>query len=174
MVLPGQFIQAGATVAFVISDVSTLWVQGHIYEKDLRSIHKGDVAEMRNTSFPGVFHGTVSYIGDMIDPATRTTPVRIVTNNIDGLLKKDLFLDVTIQDRSQHQALVVPTTSVLYDDQNFPFVYLQVEPGKFAQKLVKIGGQQQDQTEILDGLKEGDRVVSQGSVFLQFASTFQE
>ena len=173
MVLPGQFIQAGVTVAFVISDVSTLWVQGHIYEKDLRSIHKGDAVEMRNTSFPVVFHGTVSYIGDMIDPATRTTPVRIVTSNIDGLLKKDLFLDVTIQDKSQHQALVVPTTSVLYDDQNFPFVFLQVEPGKFAQKPVKIGGQQQDQTEILDGLKEGDRVVSQGSVFLQFASTFQ-
>jgi membrane fusion protein, heavy metal efflux system len=173
MVLPGQFIQAGATVAFVISDVSTLWVQGHIYEKDLRSIHKGDVVEMRNTSFPVVFRGTVSYIGDMIDPATRTTPVRIVTSNIDGLLKKDLFLDVTIQDKSQHQALVVPTTSVLYDDQNFPFVFVQVEPGKFAQKPVKIGGQQQDQIEILDGLKEGDRVVSQGSVFLQFASTFQ-
>ena len=130
MVLPGQFIQAGATVAFVISDVSTLWVQGHIYEKDLRSIHKGDVAEMRNTSFPGVFHGTVSYIGDMIDPATRTTPVRIVTSNIDGLLKKDLFLDVTIEDKSQHQALVVPTTSVLYDEQNFPFVYVQVETGQ--------------------------------------------
>jgi membrane fusion protein, heavy metal efflux system len=173
MVLPGQFIQAGVTAAFVISDVSTLWVQGHIYEKDLRSIHKGDVAEMRNTSFPIVFHGTVSYIGDMIDPATRTTPVRIVTSNIDGLLKKDLFLDVTIQDKSQHQALVVPTTSVLYDDQNLPFVFVQVEPGKFAQKPVKIGGQQQDQIEILDGLKEGERVVAQGSVFLQFASTFQ-
>jgi len=174
MVLPGQFIQAGTTAAFVISDVSTLWVQGHIYEKDLRSIHVGDVAEMRNTSFPGVFHGTVSYIGDMIDPATRTTPVRIVTKNSDRLLKKDLFLDVTIQDKSQHQALVVPTTSVLYDDQNFPFVYLQVEAGKFAQRAIKIGGQQQDQIEVLDGLKEGDRVVSQGSVFLQFASTFQE
>jgi len=174
MVLPGQFIQAGTTAAFVISDVSTLWVQGHIYEKDLRSIHVGDVAEMRNTSFPGVFHGTVSYIGDMIDPATRTTPVRIVTKNSDRLLKKDLFLDVTIQDKSQHQALVVPTTSVLYDDQNFPFVYLQVEAAKFAQRAIKIGGQQQDQIEVLDGLKEGDRVVSQGSVFLQFASTFQE
>ena len=82
-----------------------------------------------------IFHGTVSYIGDMIDPATRTTPVRIVTKNSDGLLKKDLFLDVTIQDKSQHEALVVPTTSVLYDDQNVPFVYVQVEPGKFAQTL---------------------------------------
>ena len=173
MVLPGQFIQAGTTAAFVISDVSTLWVQGHIYEKDLRSIHKGDVVEMRNTSFPVVFHGTVSYIGDMIDPATRTTPVRIVTKNSEGLLKKDLFLDVTIKDKSERQALVVPTTSVLYDEQNFPFVYLQVETGKFAQRQVKIGAQQQDQIEILDGVKEGDRVVSQGSVFLQFANSFQ-
>src|SRR5262249_35913795 len=98
MVLPGQVIQAGTTAAFVITDVSTLWVQGHIYEKDLQSIRKGDTVEMRNASFPIVFHGTVSYIGDMIDPATRTTPVRIVTKNVDSLLKKDLFLDVTIQD----------------------------------------------------------------------------
>jgi membrane fusion protein, heavy metal efflux system len=173
LVLPGQFIQAGTTAAFVISDVSTLWVQGHIYEKDLRSVHKGDVAEMRNSSFPVVFHGTVLYIGDMIDPATRTTPVRIVTKNSEGLLKKDLFLDVTINDKTTRETLTVPTTSVLHDEQNFPFVYVQVETGKFAQRQVKIGAQEQDQIEILDGLKEGDRVVSQGSVFLQFANSFQ-
>jgi cobalt-zinc-cadmium efflux system membrane fusion protein len=109
----------------------------------------------------------------MIDPATRTTPVRIVTRNSEGLLKKDLFLDVTIKDKTERAVLVVPTTSMLYDEQNFPFVYVQVEPGKFAQRHVKIGAQQQDQIEILDGVKEGDRVVSQGSVFLQFANSFQ-
>ena len=173
MVLPGQFIQAGTTAAFVISDVSTLWVQGHIYEKDLQSIHKGDAVEMRNSSFSVLFHGTVSYIGDMIDPATRTTPVRIVTTNRDGLLKKDLFLDVTINGRATREALVVPTTSVLYDEQNFPFVYVQVTQGQFAQRQITIGAQQQDQIEILQGLKEGDRVVSQGSLFLQFANSFQ-
>ncbi len=173
MVLPGQLIQAGTTAAFVITDVSTLWVQGHIYEKDLRSIHKGDAVEMRSASFPVVFHGTVAYIGDMIDPATRTTPVRIVTKNVEGLLKKDLFLDVTIQDRSEHQALTVPTAAVLYDEQNAPFVYVQIETGKFAQRQVKLGTQQQDKTEVLSGLAAGDRVVSQGSVFLQFANSFQ-
>ena len=173
MVLPGQVIQGGTTAAFVISDVSTLWVQGHIYEKDLPLVHIGDAVEMRNSSFPVAFRGTVSYIGDMIDPATRTTPVRIVTRNSDSLLKKDLFLDVTIQDKTPRQALVVPTTSVLYDEQNFPFVYVQVEVGTFAQHQIKIGGQQQDQVEILDGVKEGDRVVAQGSVFLQFANSFQ-
>ena len=96
----------------------------------------------------------------------------ILLQKAHGKLHQPLLEDGAAQ--SQHQALVVPTTSVLYDDQNFPFVYLQVEAGKFAQRAIKIGGQQQDQIEVLDGLKEGDRVVSQGSVFLQFASTFQE
>ena len=78
-----------------------------------------------------------------------------------------------IHDKTTRDVLVVPTTAVLYDEQNFPFVYLQVEPGKFAQRLVKLGGQQGDETQVLDGLKAGDPVVSQGSVFLQFANTYQ-
>jgi cobalt-zinc-cadmium efflux system membrane fusion protein len=68
---------------------------------------------------------------------------------------------------------MVPTTAVLYDEQNFPFVYVQVEQGKFAQRLVKIGGQQGDDTQVLGGLEAGDLVVSQGRVFLQFANTYQ-
>jgi cobalt-zinc-cadmium efflux system membrane fusion protein len=62
----------------------------------------------------------------------------------------------------------------LYDEQNLPFVYVQAEAGRFAQRLVKIGGQQGDQTEILDGVTIGEPVVSQGSVFLQFANTYQQ
>jgi len=173
MVLPGQFIQAGTTAAFVISNTSTVWVQGHVYDKDLVPVHVGDKVDERNSSFPDTFHGIVSYIGEMLDPATRTTPVRIVTQNPSGLLKKDLFVDVVIHDKATRDVLVVPTTAVLYDEQNFPFVYVQVEPGKFAQRLVKLGGQQGDATEVVDGLRAADPVVSQGSVFLQFANTYQ-
>jgi membrane fusion protein, heavy metal efflux system len=173
MVLPGQFIQAGTTAAFVISNTATLWVQGHVYDKDLASVHVGDKVDERNASFPETFHGIVSYIGDIIDPATRTTPVRIVTQNPNGLLKKDLFVDIVIHDKTTRDVLVVPTAAVLYDEQNFPFVYLQIAPGKFAQRLVKLGGQQGDDTQVVDGLKAGDLVVSQGSMFLQFANTYQ-
>ena len=175
MVLPGQFIQAGTTAAFVISNTSTVWVQGHVYDKDLASVHVGDKVDERNASFPEPFHGVVSYIGDMLDPATRTTPVRIVTQNTDGLLKKDLFVDVVIHDKTTRDVLVVPTAAVLYDEQNFPFVYVQVETGKFAQRLVKLGGQQGDDTRgRWTALKAGEPVVSQGSVFLQFANTYQQ
>lgn len=173
LVLPGQFIQAGTTAAFVISNTSTVWVQGHVYDKDLAAVHVGDKVDERNASFPQAFHGVVSYIGAMLDPATRTTSVRIVTQNTGGLLKKDLFVDVVIHDRTTRDVLAVPTAAVLYDEQNVPFVYLQVEPGRFAQRLVTIGGQQGDDTQVLDGLKAGDPVVSQGSVFLQFANTYQ-
>lgn len=173
MVLPGQFIQVGATPAFVISNTATVWVQGHIYDKDLATVHVGDKVEERNSALPQTFHGVVSYIGDMLDPATRTTPVRIVTQNPDGLLKKDLFVDLVIHDKTTHDVLVVPTAAVLYNEQNLPFVYAQIEPGKFAQQLVQLGDQQGDDTQVTGGLKNGTPVVSQGSVFLQFANSYQ-
>jgi cobalt-zinc-cadmium efflux system membrane fusion protein len=174
LVLPGQFIQAGMTVAFVISDTATVWVQGHLYDRDLTSVHVGDQVDLRHAAFPDAFHGVVSYIGDLIDPATRTTPVRIVTENKGGFLKKDLFVDVVIHDKTRQNANVVPTAAILSDDDNMPFVYVQVEPGKFAQRLVKTGSQQGDDTQIVSGLMPGDVVVSQGSVFLQFANTYQQ
>jgi cobalt-zinc-cadmium efflux system membrane fusion protein len=173
LVLPGQVIQAGTTVAFVISDISTVWVQGHVYDRDLAAVRLGDTVELRNASFPDAFEGVISNIGDLVDPATRTTPVRIVTRNPRGALKKDLFVDIVIHDKASQDTLVVPTAAVLYDDDNSPFVYLRVGEGKFSQRGVKAGVQEGDDTQILEGLKEGDVVVSQGSVFLQFANTGQ-
>jgi cobalt-zinc-cadmium efflux system membrane fusion protein len=78
-----------------------------------------------------------------------------------------------IHDKASQDTLVVPTAAVLYDDDNSPFVYLRMGEGKFSQRGVKVGVQQGDDTQILEGLKEGDIVVSQGSVFLQFANTGQ-
>lgn len=171
LVLPGQFIQAGTTLAFVISDVSSVWVQAHLYDKDLRAVHVGDAAEVREASYPDVFHGRVAYVGDLLDPATRTTLVRIVTANPSGLLKKDLFVDVTVHGPVRHDVLVVPTSAVLYDEQNLPFVYVDQGQGKFAQRQVTIGAQQGTDTEIAAGLKAGDQVIGQGSLFLQFANS---
>ena len=64
--------------------------------------------------------------------------------------------------------LVAPASAVLHDAQNEPFVYLQAQSGHFAQRVVTVGGQQDGQVEILSGLKAGDPVVSEGSLFLQF------
>jgi cobalt-zinc-cadmium efflux system membrane fusion protein len=171
MVSPGLVLQAGMTPCFLISDTSTVWVQGHIYDRDLDSIHMGDTVEETNTSFKETFRGTVEYIGALIDPATRTTPVRIVTRNPQGLLKKDMFMDAVIHNKTARGVLAVPTSAILRNDDNLPFVYVESGAGRFGQRLVNIGAQQGDQTEIASGLKEGDRVVTEGSVFLQFANS---
>jgi cobalt-zinc-cadmium efflux system membrane fusion protein len=171
LVSPGLVIQAGMTVCFMISDVSTVWTQGHIYDRDLDSIHVGDTVEQTNNAFKETFQGTVSYIGALIDPATRTTSIRIVTKNPKGLLKKDMFLDAVIHTRTARTVLSVPTSAILRNEENLPFVYVQVSAGQFGQRLVTLGAQQGDDTEIASGLKEGEKIVAEGSVFLQFENS---
>jgi cobalt-zinc-cadmium efflux system membrane fusion protein len=173
LVTPGLVIQAGTTACFTISDISTVWVWGHIYDRDLEAVHIGDRVELSNAAFHQNLTGTVNYIGSLLDPATRTTSVRIVTKNTGDLLKKDMFLDAVIHTRSGRSVLAAPTSALLRTDDNLPFVYVEVSPGKFGQRLVTLGAQQGDETELTGGVKEGEKIVAEGAVFLQFANTIQ-
>jgi cobalt-zinc-cadmium efflux system membrane fusion protein len=171
LISPGQLVQAGQTACFLLSDVSTVWVQGHVFDRDLPSIRVGDRVDETNASIPEVFHGVISYVGAMVDTATRTTPVRIVTRNPRDLLKKDTFVEAVIHTKTQKNTLVAPVSAVLRTTENEPFVYVEVQPGKFAQRLITTGAQQDGHFEVLTGLKEGERIVSEGSLFLQFANS---
>lgn len=173
LVMPGQLIQAGSTTCFLLSDTSTVWVQGHIFDRDLPSVRVGDPVEESSSSLGRTFQGKVSYIGAMVDPDTRTTPVRIVTRNSGDLLKKDMYLDAVIRTKTEKSVLSVPVSAVLHDSENEPFVYVEVQPRAFARRSVALGAQQDGAVEIRNGLKEGEDVVSEGSVFLQFASSYQ-
>jgi membrane fusion protein, heavy metal efflux system len=173
LVSPGQLIQAGTTACFVISDVSTVWVQGHIFDRDLPQVRQGDTVEETNPAFVRSFRGEVAYVGASVDPATRTTPVRIVTHNPDGLLKKDMFVDAAIRTGERANLLVVPVSAVLHDEQNEPMVYVETAPGKFAKRLVQVGDQRDNLVEIREGLQPDERVVSEGSLFVQFALSAQ-
>ena len=153
LVTPGLVIQAGTTACFTISDNSTVWVQGHIYDRDLEAVRIGDAVEETDSSFHRTFHGMIGYIEALIDPATRTTSVRIVTKNPDGLLKKkDMFVDAVIHTSSGRSLLAVPTSAILRNDQNLPFVYVEVSTGKFGQRLINLGAEQGEETEIVSGL----------------------
>ena len=173
LVMPGQLIQAGSTTCFMLSDTSTVWVQGHIFDRDLPLVRIGDGVDEMNSSFDRKFHGRVSYVGAMVDPDTRTTPVRIVTRNPGDLLKKDMYLEAVIHTGTEKNVLSVPVSAVLHDSENEPFVYVEVQPRQFARRSVAVGAQQNGYVEIRSGLKAGEKVVSEGSVFLQFASNYQ-
>jgi membrane fusion protein, heavy metal efflux system len=170
LISPGQLVQAGQTTCFLLSDVSTVWVQGHVFDRDLPSVRVGDRVDESSASIPEVFHGVISYVGAMVDAATRTTPVRIVTPNPRDLLKKDTFVEAIIHTRTQKNILSVPVSAVLRTTENEPFVYVEVQPGTFGQRLITMGAQQDNRTEVLSGLKEGEKIVSEGSLFLQFAN----
>lgn len=169
LVSPGQFIQSGTTVCFWVSDVSTVWVQGHIFDRDLPFVKVGDAVTETSPVFAHSFRGQVQYVGAAVDPNTRTTPVRIVTQNPEGLLKKDLYVEADVRTGARRDILVVPVSAVLHDADNQPMVYVEAQPGKFAQRLVTVGGQQGNEIEITSGLNLGENVVTQGSIFVQFA-----
>jgi membrane fusion protein, heavy metal efflux system len=172
-VLPGQLIQAGTTNCFTVSDTTTVWVQGHLNESQVASVRAGDPVDVRSDASPAPFRGVVSYVAAMLDPATRTTPVRIATRNPKGLLKKDEFVDLLIRTSAASNVLTVPASAILYTNENLPFVYRQVDPGRFARAIVQLGGQRGPSYEVLSGLEDGDTIVAEGGVFLQFAQTVE-
>lgn len=169
LVSPGQYIQAGTTICFAISNTTTVWVQGHLRDSELPAVRVGDPAEVRGGAGDRAFHGTVSYLGAMLDPATRTTPVRIVTANREGLLKKDQFVDLVIHTSAPRNVLTVPVSAVLYSGEDLPIVYRQASTGRFARVPVTVGERRGGLVEIVSGLRAGDVVVGEGGLFLQFA-----
>ena len=173
LVGPGQLLQGGATQVFTISDMSSVWVLVNVYQNDLAYVHPGDSVDITTESYPDIFHGKISYLAPALDPTTRTLQARIVTANPGKKLKKDMYVVATVLAGAIRDALTVPNAAILRDTENQPFVYVLSGSNQFARRLVKIGDTQAGRTEITGGLQEGERVVSDGSLFLQFKNSLQ-
>ena len=172
---PGQVIQAGSTQCFTLSDMSTVWVLSNVFQDDLAYVHVGDNVTIQSDAYPDVFHGTVSYIAAALDPTSRTLQARIVTQNPGKKLKKDMYVTTMLRAGTIHNALAVPDAAILRDTENAPFVYVATnQPGnQFGRRPVNIGLSQNGMTQVTSGLHAGDRVVADGSLFLQFANSLQ-
>jgi len=170
---PGQLLQAGATQCFTLSDMSSVWVLANVYQNDLAFIHVGDEVSIENESFPGSVHGKISYLSSALDPATRTLQARIEAANPGERLKKEMYVTVEVRAGVIPGALSVPDSAVLRDSENMPYVYLATSENQFARQLVTLGETQGGRTQIVTGLRAGDRVVGDGSLFLQFQNSLQ-
>ncbi|HSR09215.1 MAG TPA: efflux RND transporter periplasmic adaptor subunit [Bryobacteraceae bacterium] len=173
LVGPGQLLQAGMTQCFTISDTGTVWVLVNVYQSDLGSVHIGDSADITTDAYPEVFRGRISYIAPAVDPTTRTLQERIVTENPAHKLKKDMYVTATVRAGAIGNAILVPDAAVLHDSENQPFLYLQTGATQFARRLVTLGDSSGGRTQITSGLKEGEPVVGDGSLFLQFQNSMQ-
>jgi cobalt-zinc-cadmium efflux system membrane fusion protein len=169
----GQLLQPGTTQCFMISNTSTVWVLVNVYQKDLPYVRTGDPVTIKTDAYPDTFQGRISYVAASLDPTTRTLQARIQTNNPGEKLKKDMYVTASVQAGTIKDAIAVPDAAVLRDGENQPFVYAEQSPNQFGMRPVTLGESLKGQTQITSGLKTGDRIIGDGSLFLQFANSLQ-
>ncbi len=169
----GQLIQPGTTQCFMISDTGSVWVLVNIYQKDLPYVRVGDTVTIQTDTYPEIFHGRISYVAASLDPNTRTLQARIETDNPGEKLKKDMYVVATVNAGTIPNAIALPDAAVLRDSENQPFVYAAAGSNQFGRRAVTLGESLNGQTQITSGLKAGDQVIGNGSLFLQFANSLQ-
>jgi cobalt-zinc-cadmium efflux system membrane fusion protein len=167
-VTPGQLLQAGTSPAFTVANLSQVWILAQVAPGDLGSIERGDPARIDPGDGTGPFHGTVENISASVDPDTRAVVTRIVAPNPGDLLKKQMYVDVSIESGRVSSGLLVPVSAVLRDDENLPFVYAAQSDGSFARRHVTLGYRDSRHYDVTSGLRSGDRIVANGAIFLQF------
>jgi membrane fusion protein, heavy metal efflux system len=169
----GQLLQTGTTQCFMLSDTSTVWVLVNVYQKDLPYVRVGDTVGIQTETYSQVFHGRISYVAAALDPSTRTLQARIETSNPGEKLKKDMYVVATVNAGKISNAIALPDAAVLRDSENEPFVYAAVSSNQFGRRSVTVGESVNGQTEITGGVNPGDRVIGNGSLFVQFANSLQ-
>jgi membrane fusion protein, heavy metal efflux system len=167
-ITPGQLLQAGSSTAFTVANLSQVWVLAQIAATDLPQIGAGEPARIDPRNGTRSFHGTVQNISASVDPNTRAVVARIVAPNPGDLLKKQMFVDVSIESGRVSTGLLVPVSAVLRDDENLPFVYLALPDGSFARRHVTLGYRDSQNYDVTSGLESGHKVVANGALFLQF------
>jgi len=166
LIQPGQLLQASTTPVFTIANLSKVWVMAHIFDTDLGTVHLGDTAQV--TGAGKMLNGRVDNIAAEVDPNTRSIAVRVVVDNPGDFLKRQMYVQVRIDDRQEAQGLLLPVSAILHDDENLPYVYVEQGDGSFARAHVNAGYRSGASVSILSGLRPGQRVVTDGALFLQF------
>ena len=166
---PGEVIQADKEILRV-ADLSSVWVIGQVYEKDLGRIKVGSGATITTEAYPGrVFRGQVSYVDPTLDPATRTAQIRIELANPGQALKIGMYVNVAfaVLGGSESTVPVVPASAVQnINNQQVVFVALS-EPNAFAMRPVRLGPEANGRYPLLEGVSVGDRIVTEGSFLLR-------
>jgi membrane fusion protein, heavy metal efflux system len=170
---PGQLLAAGGTQCFTLSKMSSVWVLVNVYQNDVAYVHVGDEVTIDDDAYPGVVRGKIQYIAPALDPTTRTLQARIEASNPGERLKKDMYVTAEVRAGVIPNALMIPDAAVLRDTENMPYVYIQTGNNQFARRMVTLGESQGEKTQITTGLQAADKIVGDGSLFLQFQNSLQ-
>jgi membrane fusion protein, heavy metal efflux system len=168
MANPGLNVDSTSKM-FTVVDLSTVWVVADVYENDFSRVHVGSTASVTTKAYPDVvLPGRVSYIDPQVDPTTRTAKVRIEVSNPREQLRLGMFADVSIEGAEHTSIARIPRAAVQNVD-NRTVVYL-VDPGqagRFIEREVHLGDFSGSGVDVVSGVEQGERVVSDGSFFVR-------
>jgi len=171
---PGQEVRPDQMLAnapqffaplFVVSDPTRLWILIDATDQDLPALHSGVPLEVRSPAFPDkTFTGQVDRVSDSLDPNTRMVTVRGHVDNPERLLKAEMFVAIGLDSPSLPSLDVAGKAVFMKGGRNF--VYVELQPGAYQRREVQIGVQHGEKIAILHGLQAGERVVTEGGLFL--------
>jgi len=169
----GQYVTP-ETELYMIADLSKVWVYADIYEYELPWVKVGDPVEMQLAGVPGrIFNGHLAFIYPYAEAKTRTIKVRLVFDNAEFLLKPELFADVTIYAGKQADAVVIPSEAVIRSGAKTQ-VFVVRGAGKFEPREITVGLLSNNEIAVLDGLKEGEEVVTSAQFLIDSESKLRE
>jgi RND family efflux transporter MFP subunit len=174
MVTQGQMVEAG-TKLYEIADHSAIWVLAQVYEQDLPFIQSGQDAVLTVTYWPGkTFHGQVGFVYPTLDEKTRTATARIELPNPGHMLRPGMFASVEITPEMKSSSLLVPDSAVLRSGQKNT-VFVALPGGRFEPRTITLGvAGENGEDEVLDGLSEGETIVTSGQFMLDSESQLRE
>lgn len=165
----GQAVERG-TDAFLVADLSSLWVELEIFERDLQHVYRGQQVELRTESLPGrVLQATVTFVEPTVDFKNRTTNLRLELDNGEGLLHPGQFVTAHVgggAKGTQAPVLAVPRAALQVID-GHDVVFVCDQDQHFAARLVSLGQRDEHDVEVVTGLREGEQVVVEGAFLLK-------
>jgi len=164
---PGQVVSAGQDL-FVVTDLSTVWAMGDLYEKDFPAVRVGSNATITVPATNQTLRGRVAYIDPRVDPAARTAKVRVEVPNPQRNLRLGMFVAMSLETGSSQRVTVVPQAAVqAIGDRTVVYTPVEGEEAKFTERPVKLGPARGNLVQVLEGIKPGEKVVTDGSFFLR-------
>lgn len=166
----GFYVKPGNTL-MMIAQLSHVWVEAEVFERDASFIRVGANIDMTLDYFPQKhWQSTVDYIYPKLDEKTRTLRVRIRLENKEHLLKPNMFTNISIDAANKHKSLIVPKSSVIRTGQQ-DRVVMALGEGRFKSVAVEVGRVNNQEIEIISGLKEDDRIVTSAQFLLDSESS---
>jgi membrane fusion protein, heavy metal efflux system len=165
----GQIVQPGSDALFQIANLSNVWVNAEVYEDQLAKLRVGLPVSVETAAYPGArFTARVEQIGSTVDPDKHTVAVRGVLPNPAGKLKPGMFVTVSLGGVSNLEAVTVPATAIVTEGDKRA-VFIETAPNHYEKREIAVGDEQEGAVIVKSGLKEGERVVTKGSLLVAVA-----